>query len=139
MRTEFQKQNMKKHIAFLEDNADKIRASFDMYHITHPCGSPSCSLGFIELSLDINRNNDEFIGDFSVRVLGVSAYNTESIYLFSSKWTHINNTPEAAAARMKAVLYNQVPIDWRFTKEYAHPIVITPEEILSESKSLQRV
>lgn len=145
--TEFHRENMRKHIAFLRLNANDIRASFSMNRLEHRCGGPSCSLGFATLSVG-KRFMEEDYPIFSKRIFGIDPtsvyYSEECIgeYMFGAKWLEIDNTPEAAAARMEAVLYSQVPKDWKFTKEFAHPIVIIPEEletILSKSVNLELV
>ena len=143
--TEFHKENMKKHIQFLRENADAIRKDFNMRLLNNPshigCGTPACSLGWASVSVGLfSRFSSE---DKTGQCFGVSDYvskdpNRYWPYLFDEKWKEINNTPEASAARMEAVLYNQVPENWDYTPEFAHPIVIIPE-VLSESKTLERV
>lgn len=108
-----------------------------MEDIYHSCGSPSCSIGFMPLSIGIAFPKTDFgtpmLATFIRNVIGLdldTLSNSNQIhYMFGSSWADINNTPEAAAARMEAVLYNQVPEGWQYAEEFAHPIVMVPEEM----------
>lgn len=132
MKTEQQKENMRKHIAFLRDNADKIRDHFDMSMLYDPlfvgCGTPACSLGWSAVSLNVT---DTWREETSSLLFGVLFGSRKWHYLFNGGWLNINNTPEAAAARMEAVLYNQAPKGWKYTTEFAHPVVNTLEPVFS--------
>lgn len=141
---DYHRENMKKHIAFLRDNADAIRKHFNMKQIVDPkfigCGTSACSLGWACVSVGYNINNydDETFKVFGINDSGYASEEDRKVwaYCFDFDWFYVNNTPEAAAARLEAVLYNQVPEDWKFTKECAHPIVIIPEEFKEEAKKL---
>lgn len=141
---DYHRENMRKHIAFLRDNAEVIRKSFDMEEVYHSCGSPSCSIGFMPLSIGIAFPKSDFgtpmLGTFIRHVIGLDLdkpSNADHIhYMFGSHWADINNTPEAAAARMEAVLYDQVPMGWGYVQQFSHPIVIIPEEFKEEVKKL---
>lgn len=134
MKTEQQKENIKKHIKFLRDNADKIRHRFDMRWVERD--GCKCAFGFVPESLGMNI----WGGGISSTDLEIFGFNTiEGTYCFASDWYEINNTPEAAAARMEACLYDQGPTNIVFdlTPENAHPIVNVPEEnIISKIKSV---
>lgn len=134
MKTEQQKENIKKHIKFLRDNADKIRHRFDMRYVAKD--GCKCAFGFVPESLGMNI----WGGSISSTDLEIFGFNTiEGTYCFAYDWYGINNTPEAAAARMEACLYDQGPTNIVFdlTPENAHPIVNVPEEnIISKIKSV---
>lgn len=132
--TEFHKFNMRKHIAFLEDNAEEIRKSFDMWDLFHTCGTPSCSLGYATRSVGLPRRGLSVQTSATFKFFGVRWFDKKWSYMFDSTWEGINNTPEAAAARMKAVLYNQVPKGWEFKPEFSHPIVLIPSELEQANK-----
>lgn len=142
--SELHKENMRTHIAFLRDNADRIRKHFDMTFLYNPvyigCGTPACSLGWATVSLNIKDINlSEGSSKYLFGIPNVCPRQRKTVwdYLFNGEWFDVNNTPEAAAARMEAVLYDQVPERWDYTEEFAHPIVNIP--IISESKTLEYV
>lgn len=125
MKTEQQKKNIETHIKFLRDNADEIRHRFDMRWVFGDNGC-KCAFGFVSESLgvDIDRN---VISSKDLELFGFDAL--ESTYCFAGNWYTINNTPEAAAARMEACLYDQAPTSpyFELTNENAHPIVNVPQ------------
>jgi hypothetical protein len=139
MITEFHKENMRIHIKFLRDNADRIRRHFDMQQLVNPefigCGTAACSLGWACVSVGWRYDYD----NSELELFGINGNDggrqSTWAYCFDYDWYYVDNTPEAAAARMEAVLYNQVPKAWSFTKEFAHPIVIT-DEILEPKPEL---
>ena len=123
--TEQQKNNCLKHVQFLRDNADRIRKDFNMCRVRHECGSPACSLGFAYVSIEPREKSESIFG-YCNRLFGFFPMDVLGKYCFSANWFDINNTPEAAAARMEAVVYNQVPEDWNeleYMLEFSHPIV----------------
>lgn len=137
MRTEQQKQNIKTHIKFLRDNADKIRPKFHMEFVNDSNGC-RCAWGFVPDSLGVDIHKSVILEDQLREVFGMTT--SEGTYCFASFWWPINNTPEAAAARMEAVLYDQKPDVWDSTPEFAHPIVVTPEaaEALEKQTQIQK-
>lgn len=144
--TELHKENMRKHIAFLRDNANLIRKRFDMEQLVMPtsitCGTSACSLGWAAVSVGWSFDKENELALFGIDNWDIDNEWCDWQYCFSGRWVTVNNSPEAAAARMEAVLYNQVPKEWKFSPEFSHPIVIVPEEletILSKSVNLELV
>lgn len=126
--TEQQKQNMKTHIKFLVEHADDIRKHFNMRQWLHggnECGSPSCALGWTVVSLDFKLTRYQYIkADFPFNKCNSELFgldDNEFTYCFSGEWANVDNSPEAAAARLQAVLDNKVPKRWEFSKEFANP------------------
>lgn len=91
---------------------------FDMEEFTlgeiteeYPCGTAACALG--SLPVMIPREEGEGWCDYGNRVLGIHSFEHEYEWdwLFSCKWSSVDNTQAGAAARVRYLLDYGLPED----------------------------
>ena len=91
----------------LDDHGYRVRSVCDV----HDCGTVMCSLGYAALGFPriarVHNNWSEFCRD----VFGIDSRDIEWDFLFSAKWTGIDNTITGAADRIIYVLKHGVPED----------------------------
>ena len=80
----------------------------------HTCGSVACAIGhgpFAGIPIGIY---EYYWTNYAERVFGFSDANDGAgEYLFSNKWEYVDNTAAGAAARIRSVLEDGCPVDWR--------------------------
>jgi len=107
MRTQ-QKSNLEKLADYLESG--KLKAEFDMgkyadngdIGVTN-CGSCGCPIGHGPYA-GIPKLHNERWKEYAERVFGVEGYTGVYNRIFHSNWAAKDNTPEGAAARIRAEL-----------------------------------
>ncbi len=100
-----------------------LSSKFDMAYFCDPgvgsceavemvtCGSVGCAVGHgPHAGIPKLLTEDWF--KYSERAFGLNSDSNEWMYLFSSSWEERDNTPQGAAARIRAVVNDGLPSDW---------------------------
>ena len=85
--------------------------------VKHECDSVGCILGHCtvldERPLPMNFFDNIDFNAWSFDFTGLDPFSVEWDYLFSSFWTYGDKTPIGAANRIRHLLENGAPEDWR--------------------------
>lgn len=111
----------------MADLVEKIpEEKFCMREYKTECGSIGCVLGYCT-TLDMAgfmacADAEDPYGTWSEKFTGLDGSSQEWMYMFASYWYWTDNTPQGAAARIRYVVKNGIPVDWYAQMMYGIPL-----------------